>query len=81
MASAPPLPTEFHRLVIVLDGKTLKGGSRARAARYYEYLTKIRKLAEREFGAKIHSKELHLKPQVIKTRERRAKKLAKRKRG
>ena len=32
MASAPPLPTEMHKLVIVLDGNKLKGSKRARAS-------------------------------------------------
>jgi hypothetical protein len=78
MASAPPLPTEFHRLVIVLDGARLKGRPADRAVRYFEYMAKIRKLAEEEFGATVHAPELHLKQGTINARKRTLKKRRKR---
>ena len=40
MASAPPLPGELHKVVIVLNGSShkLKGNSKRKMASYYKYL-------------------------------------------
>jgi hypothetical protein len=69
VASAPPDPDELHKLVIVLDGKRLKGGKNARADRYYEYMKKMKALA-RAHGAKVVTKELAVKQAVINERKR-----------
>lgn len=80
MASAPPLPTEMHKLVIVLDGNKLKGSKRARATKYYDYMKKLRKLIETN-GGKVESKELHVKQGVINARKRTLRKVLKKKGG
>jgi len=69
MGSAPPLPTEFHRLVIVLDGKKLKGSKKQRAAMYDEYLDEMLKLA-RKHGAVRDWTDYYLKNSEITKRKK-----------
>ncbi len=73
MASAPPLPGELHKLVIVLSGSKLKSDAKRKLAAYRRYLKAMRALAKRH-GARIVSKEIHLKQNAI---DRRKKKLQK----
>lgn len=78
MGSAPPLPTEYHRLVIVLDGKKLKGRSEAeKKKKYYEYRKEMRKLAKR-YGAVEDWTDLYVKDSEIQKRKKQRKKPVKR---
>lgn len=70
MASAPPEPSELHRLVIVLDGSKLKGKTAAqRRKAYLQYMKKMRQLAK-SHGAAVKTKELVLKQRVITARKK-----------
>jgi hypothetical protein len=72
MANAPPLPTEFHRVTLVLDGASLKGSDRQRAHKYYRYLLAIGDLLRQHRGVKM-TKEIHLKQRVINARKKKLK--------
>ncbi len=74
MASAPPDPSELHKVTIVLDGSRLKGKAAARAKAYYRYMERIRKLAKTH-GATIETKALHVKQRVITARKAALKKV------
>jgi len=78
MASAPPLPNELHKLVIVLSGSQLKADAKRKMAAYYRYLKAMRALAKRH-GARIVSKEIHLKQNAIDRRKKVMRKAARRK--
>jgi len=71
MASAPPLPTELHRVVIILNGSSrkLKGNNKRRMATYKKYLRELKALAKKH-GARVHSKEIHLKQTEIDKRKK-----------
>lgn len=75
MASAPPLPGELHKVVIVLNGSSLKGSVKRKLARYYKYLKAMRALAKKH-GARIESKEIHLKQASIDKRKKTMRKQA-----
>jgi len=70
MGSAPPLPTEYHRLVIVLDGKKLTGGRKQRIKKYLAYRADMRKLA-RKYGAVEDWTDHYVKDSEITKRKRR----------
>ena len=53
MANAPPLPSEFHRVTLVLDGASLKGSHRKRAQKYYRYLLALGDLLKAHKGIKM----------------------------
>jgi len=69
MASAPPLRTELHKIVIVLNGSHLKGGNLRRRAAYKRYMKAMRAVAKRH-GARIESKQIHLKQRTIDDRKK-----------
>ncbi len=69
MASAPPLPSELHRVIITLDGSKLTGTAKQRKARYFRYMKKVRAVAKMH-GAKVTRKEILLKQSVITARKR-----------
>ena len=77
MASAPPLPSELHKVVVVLNGSRLKGSDKRKLTTYYRYLKAMRALAKRH-GARIVSKEIHLKQTSIDKRKRAMRKNARR---
>ncbi len=72
MANAPPLPTEFHRVTLVLDGASLKGSPKQRARRYYRYLLALGDLLKAHRGIRM-TKEIHLKQRMINARKRKLK--------
>ena len=72
MANAPPLPTEFHRVTLVLDGASLKGNHRTRARKYYRYLLALGDVLKAHRGIKM-TKEIHLKQRVINARKKKLK--------
>ena len=77
MASAPPLPNELHKIVIVLNGSSLASDAKRKLAAYYRYLKAVRALA-RKHGVRIVSKEIHLKQQHIDKRKKEMRKAARR---
>jgi hypothetical protein len=77
MASAPPLRTELHKVVIVLSGSRLKGSVKRRMATYYRYMKAMRALAKKH-GARIESKQIHLKQGAIDKRKKALRKQARR---
>ena len=77
MASAPPLSNELHKLVIVLSGSRLKADAKRKLAAYKRYMAALRALAKRH-GARIVSKEIHLKQHAIDKRKRDLRKAARR---
>jgi hypothetical protein len=77
MASAAPDPDELHKLTIVLAGRSLRGSRRARAIKYYEYMSRLRTLAA-AYGARVESNDLCVGQAMLRARERRQKPLAKR---
>jgi hypothetical protein len=72
MANAPPLPTEFHKVTLVLNGASLKGSNRERARKYYRYLLAIGDLLKAHKGVTM-TKEIHLKQRVINARKKKLK--------
>jgi hypothetical protein len=77
MASAPPLPNELHKVVIVLNGSRLKGKTKRKLATYKRYMAAMRALAAKH-GARIASKEIHLKQNAINKRKKDMRKKARR---
>ena len=77
MASAPPLPGELHKVVIVLNGSShkLKGKSKRKMASYYKYLRELKALAKKH-GARVVSKEIHLHQTKIDQRKKEMRKKA-----
>jgi hypothetical protein len=77
MASAPPLPTELHKVVIVLNGSSrkLQGNTKRKMASYYKYLRELKALAKKH-GARVVSKEIHLKQTKIDQRKKEMRKKA-----
>jgi len=75
MASAPPLPGEQHKLVIVLSGSMLDSKPKRKLAAYKRYMTAMRAVAARH-GARIVSKEIHLKQNTIDKRKKALRKAA-----
>jgi hypothetical protein len=75
MASAPPLPTELHKVVIVLNGsaRKLKGTTKRKMAAYYKYLKELKALVKKH-GARVVSKEIHLKQTHINQRKKKMRK-------
>ena len=69
MASAPPLPSELHKIVIVLNGSSLHSNKKRKMASYYRYLKAVRAVAKRH-KARIVSKEIHLKQGTINARKK-----------
>lgn len=77
MASAPPLPNELHKIVIVLNGSSLKGKTGRKMATYYRYLKAVRALAKKH-KARVVSKEIQLKQNAINRRKKDMRKKARR---
>jgi hypothetical protein len=75
MASAPPLPGEFHKLVIVLSGSMLDARTKRKLADYKKYMKAMRAVA-RKHGARVVSKEIHLKQGTIDKRKKALRKKA-----
>jgi hypothetical protein len=75
MASAPPLPGELHKIVIVLSGSMLDAKTKRKLAAYKKYMTAMRATA-RKHGARIVSKEIHLKQGAIDKRKKALRKQA-----
>ena len=75
MASAPPLPGELHKLVIVLSGSMLGAKTKRKLADYKRYMTAMRAAAKKH-GARIVSKEIHLKQNAIDKRKKALRKQA-----
>ena len=72
MANAPPLPSELHRVTLVLDGASLKGSHRVRARKYYRYLVALGELLKAHRGITL-TKEIYLKQRVINARKKKLK--------
>ena len=77
MASAPPLPGELHKVVIVLSGSMLGAKTKRKLADYKKYMKAMRAVAKKH-GARIVSKEIHLKQNVIDKRKKTLRKEARR---
>jgi hypothetical protein len=77
MASAPPLPGELHKVVIVLSGSMLDAKTKRKLADYKKYMKAMRAVAKKH-GARIVSKEIHLKQNVIDKRKKALRKEARR---
>ena len=75
MASAPPLPGEQHKLVIVLNGSMLGSKVKRKLADYRKYMKAMRAVAKKH-GARIVSKEIHLKQNAIDRRKKTLRKQA-----
>jgi len=69
MASAPPDHTEVHKVVVVLNGSTLWADKKRKLAGYKRYMKDMRALAKKH-GARIESKEIHLKQGTINKRKK-----------
>jgi len=69
MASAPPLPSELHKIVIVLNGSSLHSNKKRKMDAYYRYLKAIKAVARRH-KARVVSKEIHLKQGTIDERKK-----------
>ncbi len=64
MASDAPLPSEMHKVTIVLDGAKFKPQGASRRPKYLAYMKKLRALAK-QHGARVLKPELQVKQSTI----------------
>ena len=69
MASDAPLPSELHKVVIILDGSKFRPQGKSRRPKYLAYMKKLRSLAN-QHGADVQKPTLQLKQSVITARKK-----------
>ena len=69
MASSPPAQNELHKVVIVVNGSGLWSDKKRKLAAHKRYMKDLRAVAKKH-GARIESKEIHLKQGAIEKRKK-----------